>query len=111
MTKELLQDMILHQDLESAFTSVASKVNQLNLPVETEDRAAGKIVARCLILLVNLFLSRCWSDKLIFEIAGIDAGETRVRIYAVPNWFRFKVGTNEKPVEPKQFLSRWSTDG
>ena len=63
-------------------------------------------MARCLTSAANTILWRCWSDKLLFEVKGIDATNTQIGVYAVPNLLRFKVKQREKTIELKELVSR-----
>jgi len=43
-----------------------------------------------------MFLWRCWSDKLLFELKDSDDQGTSVKIHAIPNLFKIWVPAGEK---------------
>ena len=106
LLREVVHRTTIQRDYATAFSSLLSKLKELNVQIETENSATGEIVTRCLTRVVDGLLWRCWSDKLIFEVKGIDADNTRLKVYAIPNLFRFKVAQNEKPMDLTQFLSQ-----
>jgi len=109
LLREVVHKTTLQSDPATAFASLRSKLAELQIHVEKEDKDRGEIVARCLTSAVNTILWRCWSDKLLFEVKGIDATKTQIGVYAVPNLLRFKVEQSEKTIELKELVSRLFT--
>ena len=62
----------------------------MRFEVQTQNKSKGKIVVLCVSNLINIFLWRCWSDKLIFDFTLVDENRTKVNIFAVPNLFRIR---------------------
>lgn len=106
--RELVHSATLHCDYATAFASLTSKLAELKIDVAREDKDSGEIVARCLTCPVNVIFWRCWSDKLVFEIKRIDSAKTQVKIYAVPNLFRYRTHRDEETVELRELVSRLS---
>jgi len=50
-------------------------------------------------------LWRCWSDKLLLEVTDSGMGNTTVRVYALPNWFRLRVRPGERVVTPGEVIA------
>jgi hypothetical protein len=109
LLKEAVHKTTLQSDPATAFVSLRSKLAELHIHVEKEDKDRGEIVARCLTSAVNTILWRCWSDKLLFKVKGIDATKTKICVYAVPNLLRFQVEQSEKTIELKELVSRLFT--
>jgi hypothetical protein len=104
--RELVHSATLHCDNATAFASLVSKLAEAKIDVAREDKDRGEIVAQCLTYPVNVILWRCWSDKLIFELKQIDTATTQVKIYAVPNLFRYRASKHEKTFELRELVSQ-----
>lgn len=104
--RKLVHRATIHRDYATTFASLLSKLAGLKIDVASEDKDRGEVVARCLTCPVNLILWRCWSDKLIFEVKRIDAAKTQVKMYAVPNLFRYKTYKNEETFEMRRLVSQ-----
>jgi hypothetical protein len=104
--RELVHKIVINNDYPTTFASLLSKLNELHIDVAKEDKDAGQIVARCLTGMANLLVWRSWSDKLVFEILRVDSAKTQVKIYLVPNLFRFRIKKNEQVIEVKTLTSK-----
>jgi hypothetical protein len=104
--RENAHETVLRTDYARTFRSLLLKLSELQIGVEKEDTDKGTITARCLIGPINMVLWRCWNDRIVFEIKRIDAANTRVRVFTVPNLFRFKVEKNERPIELNDLVSQ-----
>ena len=109
LLKELVHRTTLWTDREKAFSSLCSRLADLHIPVEKEDKVSGEIVAQCLTTTMNAVLWRCWSDKLLLEVREIDEERTQINVFAIPNLLRFKVGQHEKTVDLEALFSRLFT--
>ncbi len=104
--RELVHSTSLHRDYATTCTSLLSKLTELHIDVARADKDKGEIVVRCLTRLANAILWRCWSDKLVFEIKGIDAANTQVKIYAIPNLLRYRTRRSEEIIELRTLVSQ-----
>src|ERR1039458_4423220 len=103
--RELVHSATLHCDYATAFASLVSKLVESKIDVTREDKDRGEIVARSLTCPVNLIFWRCWSDELVFEVKQIASDTTQVKIYAVPNLFRYRASKDEKTFELRELVS------
>jgi len=106
MVKENRYETILHRNYGATFAFLRSKLAELHLHIEKEDMSRGEIVARCLTASLNMVFWRTWSDKLVFEIKRLNAAETQVKVFTVPNLFRLNVEKNEEPIELNNLVSQ-----
>jgi hypothetical protein len=106
--RELVHSATLHCEYASTFVSLTSKLAELKIDVARADKDGGEIVARCLTCPVNVIFWRCWSDKLVFEVKRTGTAETEVKIYAVPNVFRYRTRKDEVTVELRELISQLS---
>jgi hypothetical protein len=104
--RELVHSATLDCDYASTFASLTSKLAELKIDVASADKDSGEIVARCLTCPVNVIFWRCWCDKLVFEVKRTSTAETQVKIYAVPNVFRYRTYENEEAIELKKLVSQ-----
>ena len=104
--RELVHSGTLHSDYTATFASLLSKLAELKIDVAREDKRRGEIVARCLTCPVNVILWRCWSDTLVFAVKRVDTAKTHVKIYAVPNLFRYRTRGDEETVELRELISQ-----
>ena len=93
-----------HSDLASTLASLAARLKELGIPVA--DRGSGELLARCITLPLNMIVWRCWSEKLIFRAKKFTEDETRVEVYAIPNFFRLGVPKNEAVIDIHKLLSQ-----
>jgi hypothetical protein len=106
MLKENAHEIVLGTDYATTFRSLRLRLSELHIGVEKEDMDKGTITAQCLTGPIKMVLWRCWNDRIVFEIKRIDAANTRVRVFTVPNLFRFKVEKNERPIEVNDLVCR-----
>jgi hypothetical protein len=104
--KEPIGMVVLASDYDTAYEKLLKKLQEMRFEVQTQNKSKGKIVVRCLSNLINIFLWRCWSDKLIFDFNLVDENRTEVNIFAVPNLFRIKVKKGETLVDLDKLLSQ-----
>jgi hypothetical protein len=105
MLRDNAHETVLRTDYTTTFRSLRLKLSELHIGVEKEDMDKGTITAQCLTGPVKTVLWRCWNDRIVFEIKKIDAANTRVRVFTVPNLFRFKVERDERPIEVNDLVS------
>jgi len=77
------------------FAALLRAANMLNRNVEQKDQGSGVIVLRCLTLALDWILSRCWSDKPLFELTDVGENKTRLVVYAIPNLLRIRVARSQ----------------
>jgi hypothetical protein len=104
--KQLVHSATFNCDYATTFASLASRLAELKIDVVKKDKDSGEIVARCLTSPVNVILWRCWSDKLVFVVKRVDTAKTHVKIYAVPNLFRYRTRRDEETVELRELISQ-----
>src|SRR5579864_4743106 len=98
LLKESVGTVMYRFDDATTFDSLVSKLEELHIPIEKQDKRSGEIVVRCLSDSMNMIAWRCWSDKLVFEVKPISEGSTRVTVFAIPNLFRIRVKSDEVKV-------------
>ena len=91
-------------DRSAAFAAVSGKLRTSGITILEEDENAGRIVARCLSRLSNLMVWRCWSDKLLVQFENADR-TANIRVYAIPNLFRFGVKKGDREINPSSLLA------
>ena len=104
--KEPIGTIVLASDYDTAYEKLLKKLQDMRFEVQTQNKSKGKIVILCLSNLINIFLWRCWSNKLIFDFNLVDENRTEVNIFAVPNLFRIKVKKGETLVDLDKLLSQ-----
>lgn len=105
LIRERIQRVACRSDSAVVFAGLVSKLRALNLPIVSMDQAKDEVVVRCLSLLANVILWRCWSDKLLFKIWQGEAGKTVVEVFALPTLTRFTQG-DEQVTDLRDLLSR-----
>jgi hypothetical protein len=99
LLRELVQTTTIQSDYATTFKSLVSKLRESSIDVEMEDEARGLVVARCLSRVLNWIFWRARSDKLVFELREIDPAETEVKVYAIPNLWRYRLPKNERTLD------------
>jgi hypothetical protein len=94
--KELVGTIPFGADRDTTIAELLSAIQALDLQVYETDKNKGQVVVRCLSQMCNLFLWRCWSDKLVFDVRTGEEGGSTVNVYAVPNLLRIGAAKNEK---------------
>ena len=105
LLKELVGTLEFRQDYTSTFATLTSKLRDLHIDVEQESPLTGNITARCLSVVTNMLVWRCWSDRLILEVRSVGDNRTEVHLYAVPNLLRIRLRKGERPVDLGTVLS------
>lgn len=93
---------------DTTFDKVLFSLRELGIDVEREDRHQGEIVARCWSVVANMFVWRCWSDKLLFDLKDSDDKRTSVKIHAIPNLLKIRVPAGEILRDPDKVLAQVS---
>jgi len=99
LLREIVHKATINKGYAEVFTSLLSKLAESNIGIDKQDVNHGEIVARCLTLSANLVLWRCWSDRLLFNMKELDAANTEVTIYSIPNLFRLNLKPDEKTTD------------
>lgn len=106
MLREPVDTIVYPLDYNRAFDALLSKLEELRINIEKQDRAGGQIVARCLCEVMNLILWRCWGDKLLFRIWETESNRTQVDIFVIPNLFRIRLRKGEKLIDLNKIVSQ-----
>ncbi len=106
LIKEPVGTITYQFDYDATFAALISRLRELHIDVLREDKNKGEVVARCLSIVMNIIVWRCWSDRLLFELKKDGANRTKVSIYALPNLFRIKVRKNEEIVDLDKVVSQ-----
>jgi len=93
--RELVGTVTFAADRDTTFVELLAVIEALGLRVEDADKDKAQVVVRCLTQAANLLFWRCWSDKLLFAVAGGKDGRTAVNVYAIPNLLRVGVAKTE----------------
>ena len=105
LLREIVHKTTVHKAYAEAFTSLLLKLGESDIDVDKQDMNHGEIVARCLTLSANLVLWRCWNDRLLFNMKELDAANTEVTIYSIPNLFRLNLKPDEKTTDLTKLVS------
>jgi hypothetical protein len=105
LLREIVHKATINKGYAEVFTSLLSKLAESNIGIDKQDVNHGEIVARCLTLSANLVLWRCWNDRLLFNMKELDAANTEVTIYSIPNLFRLNLKPDEKTTDLTKLVS------
>ena len=83
-------------DRAKAFAAVVRNLQRLQIPIEKKSERDGTILIRCLSRPLNLFLWRCWSEKLLIQLTDDADCKTNIRLDAIPNLFRISIEKHER---------------
>jgi hypothetical protein len=78
---------------------VLRNLQRLQIPIEGKNERRGTILVRCLSRPLDLFLWRCWSDKVLIQLTDGADGKTGIRLDAIPNLFRISIGKDEHEIK------------
>ena len=82
--KEPIATFIYSLDFDNTYDKLVSKLKEMGLPIEKEDRKKGKILVYCAVELIDWVFWRADSKELLFEIRQIEENRTKVGIFGIP---------------------------
>lgn len=94
--KEPLYQKILNQPYELVMQQVQKKLSESRIEVLKVDGLSGEIIVHCLTNLFNIFIWRCWGDKVLFKFKPPSVNKTEVALYGIANWCKLGLKNNEK---------------
>jgi hypothetical protein len=95
----------------TAAALLRSKLQERGVTVDPERKpvrmpgAGTTIVARCITQCLNMWLWRCWSDRLEFQLHEVGAGHTRVTVNAIPNFLRTGLRSGEQATDVQALVA------
>jgi hypothetical protein len=94
--KEPIYQRIIDLPSDEIFDQISKGILGSGLQVLKINQTKGEVIIRCLTVLFNMVLWRCWGDKILLKCSPLGQRRTEVKALGIPSWFRLGIKKGEK---------------